>query len=63
MAIAFLVNKLHIKKCNSICCNTDCTSPRNSESNLKMDDISIKPSRSSYNLNVIDVDLEKLSNT
>jgi hypothetical protein len=57
MAIAFLINKLHIKKCKSICCTSDCTSPPNSEKDFKIDDIvSIKPAGSSFNLNVIDVD-------
>jgi hypothetical protein len=57
MAVAFLISKLHIKKCNSVCCTSDCTSPANSEKDFKIDDIvTIKPAGSSFNLNVIDVD-------
>lgn len=56
-AIAFLIHKLHIKKCKSICCTSDCTSPPNSEKDFKIDDIvSIKPAGSHFNLHVIDVD-------
>lgn len=56
-AIAFLIHKLHIKKCKSICCSSDCTSPPNSEKDFKIDDIiAIKPAGSFINLNVTDVD-------
>jgi hypothetical protein len=57
MAIAFLINKLHIKKCKSICCTSDCTSPPNSEKDFKIDDIvSIKAAQSSLSINVVDMD-------
>jgi hypothetical protein len=63
LAIAFLINKLHIKKCKSICCTSDCTSPPNSEKDFKIDDIvSIKPAGSSFNLNVIDTDNNDTTN-
>jgi hypothetical protein len=55
VAIAFLISKLHIKHCQSICCSSDCTSPPNSEKDFKIDDI-MKPAGSFYNLNVIDTD-------
>lgn len=58
VAIAFLISKLHIKKCQSICCSSDCTSPPNSEKDFKIDDI-MKPAGSFYNLNVVDVDSDK----
>lgn len=59
-AIAFLIHKLHIKKCKSICCTSDCTSPPNSEKDFKIDDIvSIKPAGSHFNLNIIDTDDNK----
>lgn len=57
-ALAFLIHKLHIKKCKSICCSSDCTSPPNSEKDFKIDDI-IKPAGSFINLNVIDTDENK----
>ena len=57
IAIAFLINKLHIKKCKSVCCTSDCTSPPNSENDFKIDDIvSIKPAQSSLSINVVDMD-------
>ena len=53
MAIAFLISKLHIKKCKSVCCTSDCTSPPNSEKDFKIDDIvSIKPAQSSLSINM-----------
>lgn len=53
IAIAFLINKLHIKKCKSVCCTSDCTSPPNSEKDFKIDDIvSIKPAQSSLSINM-----------
>ena len=63
-AIAFLIHKLHIKKCKSICCSSDCTSPPNSEKDFKIDDIIkldniMKPAGSFINLNVIDTDDNK----
>jgi hypothetical protein len=57
LAIAFLINKLHIKKCKSICCTSDCSSPANSEKDFKIDDI-MKPAGSSFNLHVTDVDVD-----
>ena len=62
MMIAFLISKLHIKKCKSVCCDSDCTSPPNSEKDFKIDDvISIKPAISNFNLHVIDADKDKTS--
>lgn len=55
VAIAFLISKLHIKHCQSICCSSDCTSPPNSEKDFKIDDI-MKPAGSHFNLNIIDSD-------
>jgi hypothetical protein len=63
IAIAFLINKLHIKKCKSVCCTSDCTSPPNSENDFKIDDIvSIKPAQSSLSINVVDMDQHITSN-
>ena len=58
VAIAFLINKLHIKKCQSLCCSSDCTSPPNSEKDFKIDDV-MKPAGSFINLNVVDTDDNK----
>jgi len=63
IAIAFLINKLHIKKCKSVCCTSDCTSPPNSENDFKIDDIvSIKPAQSSLSINVVDMDKHVTTN-
>jgi len=63
IAIAFLINKLHIKKCKSVCCTSDCTSPPNSENDFKIDDIvSIKPAQSSLSINVVDMDQHLTTN-
>jgi hypothetical protein len=63
IAIAFLINKLHIKKCKSVCCTSDCTSPPNSENDFKIDDIvSIKPAQSSLSINVVDMDQHVTTN-
>jgi len=55
VAIAFLISKLHIKHCQSICCSSDCTSPPNSEKDFKIDNI-MKHAGSNFNLNIIETD-------
>jgi hypothetical protein len=55
IAVAFLISKLHIKKCNSVCCTSDCSSPVNSIKDFKIDDI-IKPAGSTLSINVLDTD-------
>jgi len=43
LAIAFLINKIHLKHCKMGCIDSDCRSPNNSPDNsqkdLKLDDI------------------------
>jgi hypothetical protein len=58
IAIAFLISKLHIKKCKSVCCTSDCTSPPNSEKDFKIDDINdiISKAGSHLSINIIDPD-------
>lgn len=60
VGVAFLISKLHIKHCKMGCCDSDCTSPKNSpansENDFKIEDVMniITHAQSNLNLNVID---------